>query len=218
MSHPNFLHPINGTDSDPEDVPVWVTSPNLARASRSLKQLAGIGILLWTSVAVAAVAVHPQTENLSRLEQLLVDRQWQAASDATWAMIAPDGQTSDLQQVSCDLLLEVDHLWTQASSGQFGFTAQSRVWQRLVTNPSDSDPNPDRTDHFRQRVGWNRFAPNSPEAQNSKGYFPSDRPLVTGKVLDFGCGDPTCSTARTEVKEQVSAVVEVFPALDRCLQ
>lgn len=218
MSHPNRLHPLNGADPDPEDVSSWVTSPNLARASRSLKQLAGVGILLWTSVAVAAVAVHPQTDSLAHLKKLLVNRQWQAASDATWAMIAPNAQTSCLQRVSCDLLLEVDHLWTQASAGHFGFTAQERVWQRLVMTPSAADPNPDRTDRFRQRVGWDRFAPDSPEAQNSKGYFPSDRPLATGKILEFGCGDPTCSISRTQVEEQVSAVVEVLPALDRCLQ
>jgi hypothetical protein len=217
MSHPNSLHPLDGADAEPEDVAPWVASPNLARASRSLKQLAGFGILLWTSVAVAAVAVHPQTDNLARLKQLLADRQWQAASAATWSMLAPDSRVDSLQKGDCELLLEIDHLWAQASAGRFGFMAQGRVWQRLSMTPSASDPKPDRTDRFRQRVGWDRFAPDSPEAHNSKGYFPSDQSLVTGKILEFGCGDPTCSIPRTEVEERVSGIVEVLPMLDRCL-
>ncbi|TAD79783.1 MAG: hypothetical protein EA001_03310 [Oscillatoriales cyanobacterium] len=217
MSHLNCLRSLNRADADPEDVTQGVMSPNLASAYRSLKQLASVGILLWASAAVAAVAVHPQTENLTRLQQLLADRQWQAASAATWAMLAPESRTDDLLKTECELLLEVDHLWTQASAGRFGFTVQEQVWQRLSMTPSASDPNPDRADRFRQRVGWDRFAPDSPEAQNNKGYFPSDKPLTTGKTLEFGCGDADCSIPRTEVEEQVSGIVGMLPALNRCL-
>jgi hypothetical protein len=98
--------------------------------------------------------------NYSRLQGLLRDRNWRAADLETRAILqrlaGPSGDflygsATALSRVPPEDLRTLDTLWSNASGGRFGFTAQQRVWRQVVQ--SSRDPKT-RVDRFAQAVGW----------------------------------------------------------------
>lgn len=92
----------------------------------NFKRLSVIAILLWAGAA-ALVVMRPRNETLSRLAEQLASGHWQTANVLTWQILAPNAQVDSLMQTDCDLLLEVDRLWSDYSDGQLGLRTQSRL-------------------------------------------------------------------------------------------
>ena len=98
--------------------------------------------------------------NYSRLQSLLRDRNWRAADLETRAILqriaAPSGDllygsAVALSRIPLEDLRTLDTLWSNASGGRFGFTAQQRIWRQAVQ--SSRDPRT-RVDRFAEAVGW----------------------------------------------------------------
>ena len=104
----------------------------------------------------------------SLLEQHLANQDWQAADHETQNLMATLMSQFDrfnpqagVESVPCEDLTTIDRLWTEASDGRFGFSAQAERWQALKT--------PDRTleatvEQFGTAVGWRRTQP-APESR-----------------------------------------------------
>lgn len=103
--------------------------------------------------------------NYSRLQSLLAAKNWQAADLETRAILQRlAGSKGDLlfssQSVLSRLpltdLQTLDTLWSNASGGRFGFTAQQQIWQQAAKGSSNPKMQVER---FAQRVGWRRTQP-----------------------------------------------------------
>ncbi len=103
--------------------------------------------------------------NYSRLQSLLAAKDWQAADLETRAILQRlAGSKGDLLFSSKSVLSRLpltdlqtlDALWSNASGGRFGFTAQQRVWRQAVKGSSHAKTQVER---FAQSVGWRRTQP-----------------------------------------------------------
>lgn len=97
-------------------------------------------------------------EHYQALSNYLANRQWREADQSTALL---------MQQPSTDLLI-LDELWTRFSTGHFGFSIQSQIWQEMgcpiATSPydnyaslwetGDSDVEREKVNKFAQRIGW----------------------------------------------------------------
>jgi serine/threonine protein kinase len=89
-------------------------------------------------------------ENYVRLEQLLMDKCWQAADEMTRNIILtasgglPFLDNDSVVRVSSVTINTLDRLWTTYSNGRFGFTAQKQIFASV---------NQDGTE-FVVKVGW----------------------------------------------------------------
>ncbi|HEY9815781.1 MAG TPA: GUN4 domain-containing protein [Candidatus Obscuribacterales bacterium] len=97
--------------------------------------------------------------NYMRLRALLINGEWRLADQETvYLMIKACGlehgkelQPAQLLGIPCEDLLIIDRLWTRYSSGRFGFSVQSSIWQdfyNLYWSKSDT------WSAFGDRVGW----------------------------------------------------------------
>ncbi|MBD0336262.1 MAG: GUN4 domain-containing protein, partial [Cyanobacteria bacterium Co-bin13] len=102
--------------------------------------------------------------NVSALEAQLKARNWQAADAETRRILEvyvhPNNDVfgSPLAtNIPPEVLQAVDRLWSEASGGRFGFTAQKAIWDQVRAQ------NPDNTNTaakaFGDRVGWTRSTP-----------------------------------------------------------
>ena len=103
--------------------------------------------------------------NYSRLQRLLAAKDWQAADIETRAILQRlAGPKGDLLYSSKDVLPRlpladlktIDTLWSTASGGRFGFSAQQRLWQQAAKGSKNAKV---QTERFAQRVGWRRSQP-----------------------------------------------------------
>ncbi|MBM0743120.1 GUN4 domain-containing protein [Phormidium sp. CLA17] len=103
--------------------------------------------------------------NYSRLQSLLAAKNWQAADLETRAILQRlAGSQGDLlfssksvlSRISLTDLRTLDTLWSKASSGRFGFSAQHRIWQQVAKGSKNSKA---QTERFAQIVGWRRTQP-----------------------------------------------------------
>jgi hypothetical protein len=103
--------------------------------------------------------------NYSRLENLLTAQNWQAADVETRAILQrlarPQGDLlfsskSVFNGIPLEDLRTLDTLWSTASNGRFGFSAQQRIWQQVA---KDSKNPKAQVDSFAQAVGWHRTQP-----------------------------------------------------------
>jgi hypothetical protein len=103
--------------------------------------------------------------NYSRLQRLLAAKDWQAADIETRAILQRlAGPQGDLLYSSKDVLPRlpladlktIDTLWSNASGGRFGFSAQQRLWQQVAKGSKNAKV---QTERFAQRVGWRRTQP-----------------------------------------------------------
>lgn len=107
--------------------------------------------------------------NYIRLWRLLETKQWQAANRETLICLVRAGgkpkpdldkldvdqlplQTVDVERIPLVDLQTIDLLWSQASSGRFGFKAQLQIWQEI--NPASDQPADLAA--FGKRVDWRR--------------------------------------------------------------
>jgi hypothetical protein len=133
-----------------------------------------ISIGLWVSLCLPnfALASPPQTQHstnltqtdrpdLSKLKARLQARDWQAADAETRRILEtwvhPDGNiyaTPVVNNIPLDTLQTLDRLWSQASDGRFGFSAQLQIWKAA----SEEHPNDSKAAvrAFGDRVGWTR--------------------------------------------------------------
>lgn len=101
--------------------------------------------------------------NYRTLQQLLQVRDWQAADQETRALIQRLAGKGDLlyssktvvAQLPCADLNRVDQLWSQASDGQFGYTAQQRLWQKTASLKDAKA----RVNQLGQALGWRSTQP-----------------------------------------------------------
>ncbi len=103
--------------------------------------------------------------NYSRLQNLLLAKNWQAADLETRAILQRlAGSRGDLlfssksvlPRISLTDLKTIDTLWAKASGGRFGFSAQYRIWQQVAKGSGNAKT---QTERFAQRVGWRRARP-----------------------------------------------------------
>ncbi len=108
--------------------------------------------------------------NYSRLQRLLATKDWQAADIETRAILQrlarPQGDLlfsskEVLPRLPLADLKTIDTLWSKASGGRFGFSAQQRLWQQVAKGSKNAKV---QTERFAQRVGWRR---NQPLPQNN---------------------------------------------------
>lgn len=103
--------------------------------------------------------------NYSRLQRLLAAKDWQAADVETRAIFQrlakPDGDLlfsskGVLARLPLADLKTIDTLWSNASGGRFGFTAQQRFWQQAAKGSRNAK---EQTERFAKTVGWHRAKP-----------------------------------------------------------
>jgi hypothetical protein len=103
--------------------------------------------------------------NYNRLQTLLAAKHWQAADVETRAVLQRlAGSKADLlfssksvvSRIPLRDLQTLDSLWSKASGGRFGFTAQQRLWQQAARGSGNSRA---RVERFAQLVGWRRNQP-----------------------------------------------------------
>ena len=103
--------------------------------------------------------------NYNRLQSLLAAKDWQAADLETRAILQRlAGSKGDLLFSSKSVLSRLpltdlqtlDRLWSNASGGRFGFTAQQRIWRQAAKGSSNAKTQVER---FAQSVGWRRTQP-----------------------------------------------------------
>ena len=95
------------------------------------------------------------TPDYSQLEALLADRKWEQADDETLHImkqvagrVEPEDYLSkeDFESFPCDVLHEIDRLWTKHSNNHFGFSVQKEIWQSTEINYD--------LFKFMTRLGW----------------------------------------------------------------
>ncbi|GAB4386424.1 MAG: hypothetical protein Kow00121_52990 [Elainellaceae cyanobacterium] len=70
----------------------------------------------------------------SKLEEFLEAGQWQEANRETTSLLLQAANQdkwlhdNSIQNISCDVLVQIDQLWVQNSDGQFGFSAQQKIY------------------------------------------------------------------------------------------
>lgn len=76
---------------------------------------------------------------LAQLNLLLKEKKWQEADQETFDLILEDAQIksgddseekyyNSIKKFNCQLLKDIDQLWTKNSSNQFGFSVQKRIY------------------------------------------------------------------------------------------
>ena len=103
--------------------------------------------------------------NYSRLQNLLAAKNWSGADLETRAILqrlaGPRGDLlfnskAVLARMPLQDLQTLDNLWSKASNGRFGFTAQQRIWQQATNRGSGAKA---RVEQFAQVIEWRRTQP-----------------------------------------------------------
>ena len=95
--------------------------------------------------------------NYTHLHNLLRDQDWEAADSETHKlMLRAINQnqgnrftSNNIFRFPCTDLLTIDHIWSQCSGNQFGFSVQKEIWQKCGNPSSYSDWR-----KFCVKVGW----------------------------------------------------------------
>jgi serine/threonine-protein kinase len=90
-------------------------------------------------VVASPAPVRSEVPSFNRLSNYLKQKNWEAADLETYLILLKaagknseqDGSfhLDDLGQVNCAEILLIDQLWTQASNGKLGITAQKRIYE-----------------------------------------------------------------------------------------
>jgi GUN4-like len=100
------------------------------------------------------------TEFKSQLQTALVKKDWRSADRYTKEIIYKGnaGISSDeVKEFSCEILIEIDQLWSESSGGKLGFNAQKTVMWDINENiikDSGSRLNDGAKRTFFQKIGW----------------------------------------------------------------
>lgn len=117
---------INGCDPTGAITLKFKRSHSLLNTSQDLK-----------TIGSQAPHVSYQKVDYQKLENLLINGQWQEANQETWNLLCmalnKDRGTpltpSDIEHIPCASLNNIDKLWHKHSNGKFGFTVQSRIYK-----------------------------------------------------------------------------------------
>lgn len=74
-----------------------------------------------------------------KLELLLESQKWKEADIETWKLLcmalgkspATPIQSSEINLISCEVILNIDKLWINASQGRFGFSIQNQIFDSI---------------------------------------------------------------------------------------
>lgn len=96
----------------------------------------------------------------TRLTQHLQSQNWRAADAETLQLILKTSERaapgwlarSDVENLDCNTLLQIDRLWEQYSQGRFGFEQQRRIW--VSVGGTVGEYTPDIAEKLGDRVGW----------------------------------------------------------------
>ncbi len=143
--------------------------------------------------------------NYQPLEQLLTQKNWEAAATETKYLIfqitarsghPPIGKdwvtTAGVKNFPCRDLKTMNELWVNASQQHYGFTTQAKLWGKTF-EPKALKQDPQRWARYRDRLGWRprkdkEFQPDIegrlPEPIKSTTDF-DDRPLRDDDQIEF---------------------------------
>ncbi len=106
-----------------------------------------------------------QGDDLREIAFHLENQNWQAADTATRRILHPflhpNGDIFGEPQptnIPLNLMQQLDHLWTEASGGRFGWRVQQQLWAEVSAQYPDPVA---ATQAFGDRVGWRRSEPDS---------------------------------------------------------
>lgn len=187
--------------------------------------------------------------NYSRLKSLLAAGDWRGADVETraifWRLMKLQGQGADLlygsksvfDRLPCEDLRSIDTLWSQASKGRFGYTAQHRIWQQTASRTTNPKA---RVEQFGQVAGWRRSQPlpednpfgivlagtrwrldselNSTAAAPT-GQFPwagVSSHLLSDILSELGCGSCTTDAIYLADERYYDYVPALFTKLNQC--
>lgn len=81
-----------------------------------------------------------EKSDIENLRDLLASKQWHDADRQTWAVLLNSiGSTrsfigeGEWELIPCDLIREVDILWSEGSSFRYGFSVQKAIWDEIVS-------------------------------------------------------------------------------------
>ncbi len=95
------------------------------------------------------------------LQTLLAQKRWKQADQETWNLLCEALKKSrkayihakELENLPCEDLKTINHLWVKYSNGRFGFTVQNQIYQE-----SEEDYG-----KFCNQVGWLTYNPHDPD-------------------------------------------------------
>ncbi|HEY9734954.1 MAG TPA: GUN4 domain-containing protein [Trichocoleus sp.] len=147
---------------------------------------------LTASASINAPALSPTLAqaariDLSTLQGHLDAQNWQAANAETrrileiWVHPNGDVYAEPLAaNIPAEVLQTLDQVWSQASGGRFGFSAQQPIWEAArAQHPNNTD---DAAKAFGDRVGWTR-----PVRDNDNFVAPD---WLTERELNFSLNAP----------------------------
>lgn len=187
--------------------------------------------------------------NYEPLQTLLNQKDWQAADRETRAILLrlaqlkeqPDDFSYDVDtaiaNLPCTDLRTIDTLWSIASDGRFGYSAQLNVWNQISPNGTVARPEIDR---FGEAVGWRRTANAadpasepafSPWLSNTELTYSDDAPVghfpwpgVASESINnllmqsgLGCGSCTIDAMYLSGDRYYDYLPALFTKLDSCL-
>ena len=122
---------------------------------------------LRTSINVSSSAL-PQSSHLEKLKEALNLGQWQEgdrltneiilelANKSKIAELTPD----DINQISCDIWIAINQVWTKTSNNRFGWSAQQQIWKslggRLIYEKDTYWEFANIYEKFADRLGWRK--------------------------------------------------------------
>lgn len=130
----------------------------------------------------------------SQLDRLLATGRWQEADQYTWLvmLIVADREAEgwlrleDIENFPCTDLHTIDQLWTEYSSGRFGFNVHRQILSSLENNYTDFC---DRVG-WRQQENWLNYDELSFSAHAPEGHLPV---IVWRRRACYGVGTSTAA-------------------------
>jgi hypothetical protein len=135
--------PLKGMDSDNSDRSIWADKPQtsisnqLNRLSAELKEALAFG----------------QWQEGDRLTNQII---LELANKSKIAKLTPN----DINQISCEIWIEIDQAWMRTSNNRFGWSAQQQIWKdlggRLIYEEDIYWKFANVYEKFSDRVGWRK--------------------------------------------------------------
>lgn len=115
------------------------------------------------------------------LSILLEEKMWRIADSKTEEIILIAAgryrerslDSKSIQELPCNILVEIDQLWENHTNGHFSFRRQSEIWDELATNPEEFEY--DSYKRFGQALGW---------------YIPEDEKWLYASQFQFSLTSP----------------------------
>ncbi|NEQ30424.1 MAG: hypothetical protein F6K04_05405 [Leptolyngbya sp. SIO4C5] len=136
----------------------------------------GLSVVALSPAAIAQTSPHTEQSpsvparlepigefggSYDQLQSYLTIQDWQGADAETRRILQQwvhaDGDLYGMPQSSAipaEVIRQLDQLWSEASGGRFGFSAQQRLWQEIAAQQM-GNPN-EAVKAFGDRVGWTR--------------------------------------------------------------